>query len=285
MCGIAGLIGPAASDRSAVATMTRTLDHRGPDGDGIWNDPEAGIAFGHRRLAVVDLSAAGSEPMISASGRLVVTYNGEIYNHAEIRARLDDEGRTPENGWRGHSDIETFLEAIDHWGLEAALEAAAGMFAFALWDRSSRRLSLVRDRFGEKPLYYGWSGGQFVFASELKAIRALAGFDNDLDRNAVAAYAARGYIPAPLSIFRRIFKLTPGCVLSLDSDAAGIPRDQAPSVGQRGGLTVQPYWSYLDVVRDGAWSRGMPAASESSDRTHPGVSLKIRRKIDSGAGM
>ncbi len=261
MCGIAGLLGPSASDPDVVARMTGRLEHRGPDDVGHWADRDAGIAFGHRRLAVVDLTAAGHEPMISASGRLVVTYNGEIYNHAELRAQLEEEGRAPKGGWRGHSDIETFLEAIDHWGLERALDRAVGMFAFAMWDRKHRRLYLVRDRFGEKPLYYGWVGRDLVFASELKAIRTHPDFSGEIDRQAVAAFASRGYIPAPRSIYRRIYKLMPGCILTVAGEGVPAPLDEAPAVGSSGeGLSLKPYWSYLDVVRDGAFD---PFASEA----------------------
>ena len=253
MCGIAGLLGPGAGDPAILERMIAPLRHRGPDDIGQWIDPEAGIALGHQRLAIVDLSAAGHEPMVSASGRLVVTYNGEIYNHAELRTMLEGEGRTPEGGWRGHSDIETFLEAIDQWGPEQALDRAVGMFAFALWDRKERRLSLVRDRFGEKPLYYGWAGRDLVFASELKAIRVHPDFNGEIDREAVAAFASRGYIPAPRSIYRGIHKLPPGCILTLASDPVPARTEAAPAVGSSSaGLSLKSYWSYLDVVRTGA---------------------------------
>ena len=260
MCGIAGLLGPGAREASVLERMIGPLAHRGPDDVGQWTDPEAGVALGHRRLAIVDLSAAGHEPMMSASGRLVVTYNGEIYNHAELRQRLEAEGKAPEGGWRGHSDIETFLECIDHWGLETALGRAVGMFAFALWDRKERRLSLVRDRFGEKPLYYGWVGRDLLFGSELKALRAHPDFAGEIDRASVAAFASRGYIPAPRSIYRGIHKLPPGCILSVDADAVPDPAADAPEIGAAArGLSLKRYWSYLDVVEEGA---GDPFASE-----------------------
>lgn len=253
MCGIAGLLSRGAGDLQIVAAMVAPLEHRGPDDSGSWSDAEAGVALGHRRLAVVDLSSAGHEPMISASGRFVVTYNGEIYNHAELRAALEGEGGAPEGGWRGHSDIETFLEAIDRWGLDRGLEQAVGMFAFALWDRKERQLSLVRDRFGEKPLYYGWAGRDLVFASELKAISAHPAFDAEIDRESVAAFASRGYIPAPRSIYRRVHKLPPGCILTLSSDPIPAARNMAPAIGTtEDGLSLRRYWSYLDVVRAGA---------------------------------
>ena len=174
MCGIAGILSSGAADPALVARMTTSLRHRGPDDEGIWTDAEAGISLGHRRLAVIDLSAAGHQPMVSPSGRYVLSYNGEIYNHRALRAELEAEGARE---WRGHSDTETLIEAIAAWGLKRTLGECVGMFALALWDREARMLSLARDRFGEKPLYYGWVGGDFVFASELKAIRAHPEFD------------------------------------------------------------------------------------------------------------
>ena len=141
--------------------MTAAITHRGPDDEGYWIDAEAGVAFGHRRLSIVDLSPHGHQPMHSADGRWVISYNGEIYNHAALRRELEEAGDAPPGGWRGHSDTEVLVEAIAAWGLEVALEKSVGMFAFALWDRQERTLSLVRDRFGEKPLYYGWAGKDF----------------------------------------------------------------------------------------------------------------------------
>jgi asparagine synthase (glutamine-hydrolysing) len=189
--------------------------------------------------------------MHSASGRFVVTFNGEIYNHRELRSRLEGEGAAPPDGWRGHSDIETLLQAIDTWGLEAALAEAVGMYAFALWDRRDRTMSLVRDRFGEKPLYYGWVQRDFVFGSELKALRAHPRFDNEIDRTALRLFAAQTYIHAPLSIYRRIFKLPPGCVLTVRGEAAATPFDEAPAEGESGALNLKRYWCYRDVVRNG----------------------------------
>ncbi len=242
MCGIAGLWSKRPPEPALLARMGQALTHRGPDDEGIWIDPEAGIGFAHRRLAIVDLSPHGHQPMASADGRLMLSYNGEIYNHAELRAALDAEGRTPTGGWRGHSDTETLLEAIAAWGLDDALPRAVGMFAFALWDRQSRTLSLARDRFGEKPLYYGWAGRDFVFASELKAIRAHPEFDPTIDRRALHAFAARTNVPAPLSIYRNIWKLEPGSILTL----ADLSQFDAPPDAR-----IRRYWSYEQVVRDG----------------------------------
>src|SRR4051812_35284550 len=244
MCGIAGILSGHGIDRIAVERMIRPLTHRGPDDDGIWLDPEAGIGFGHRRLAIVDLSPAGHQPMLSDNGRWVLNFNGEIYNHSEIRAELDAAGAAPDAGWRGHCDTETFLQAIATWGLTPALERSVGQFAFALWDRQTRTLSLVRDRFGEKPLYYGWAGRDFVFGSELKALRAHPRFDAAIDRSALSQFAARSYVPAPLSIYRGIFKLEPGCVLELTAETARRPLSDPPAVGAAtDGVRLTRYWS------------------------------------------
>jgi len=228
--------------------MIRAIAHRGPDDEGIWVDLEALVGLGQQRLAIVDLSPAGHQPMVSSNGRFVLNFNGEIYNHAEVRSVLEAAGGAPESGWRGHSDTETFIEAIATWGLEETLGRCAGMFAFALWDRSERKLSLVRDRFGEKPLYYGWAGRDFVFGSELKALRAHPQFDNGIDRRALQLFAQRGYIPAPLSIYRRIFKLPPASILTLSPEAAAVPMDEPPVEGGAGALRLSRYWSYRNVV-------------------------------------
>ena len=251
MCGIAGLIAAGGVDEDLLRRMTDRLSHRGPDDQGLWIDADSGVGLGHRRLSVVDLSPAGHEPMHSGSGRFVVTFNGEIYNHREIRSRLENEGRTPPGGWRGHSDIETLLQAIDAWGLRAAIDESVGMFALALWDRRERRLSLVRDRFGEKPLYYGWVGRDFVFASELKALRMHPRFDNEIDRHALQLFAARTYVPAPFSIYRRIFKMHPGCVLKVSVEGVRQPLDEPPDESSTGSVTLERYWSYRDVVQRG----------------------------------
>jgi asparagine synthase (glutamine-hydrolysing) len=235
--------------------MTDPIAHRGPDDEGAWLDAEAGVALGHRRLSIIDLSPLGHQPMVSNDGRWVIVYNGEIYNHAALRAELDNDSRGPKsNGipWRGHSDTETLIECIAVWGLEATVKKCVGMFALALWDRRERLLHLVRDRFGEKPLYYGWAGGTFAFGSELKTIRALEGFDNPIDRRALGLLSARTYIPAPLSIYRRLYKLQPGCILTARADAWKTPLDEPPAPGQSaGGISIDPYWSYRDVVAQG----------------------------------
>jgi asparagine synthase (glutamine-hydrolysing) len=255
MCGIAGLLSEGKVDLGLLSRMTDRIAHRGPDDQGAWIDEQAGVGLGHRRLAIIDLSPLGHQPMPSNDGRWVLCYNGEIYNHAEMRAELDaGTGGPASNGipWRGHSDTETFVECIAAWGLGAALEKAVGMFAFALWDKKERELHLVRDRFGEKPLYWGWAAGSFVFASELKSVRSLDGFANEIDRRAVKLLAARTYIPAPLSIYKGLFKLPPGCILTARADAARHPLSDPPAPGERAGsIRIERYWSYRDVVAAG----------------------------------
>ena len=247
MCGIAGIIGKASRSRRALAVMAQAIANRGPDDEGLWQDPDSPVGFAHRRLAIVDLSPAGHQPMNSADGRWTIAFNGEIYNHRALRRDLDANEAI---AWRGHSDTETLVEAVARWGLKPAIQRCVGMFAIALWDRSERQLSLVRDRFGEKPLYYGWSAGNFAFASELKAIRTLEGFDNDIDRRAVQLLAARAYIPAPFSIYRNLFKLEPATILTIDLDAAARLQDSPPAVEP--GFSAIRYWSYRDIVSEGA---------------------------------
>lgn len=251
MCGIAGLISEDSLNGTLLRRMTNSLQHRGPDDRGFWIDAGSNIGLGHRRLSIVDLSRAGREPMHSASGRYVITFNGEIYNYRDIRARLERDALVPEGGWKGHSDIEVLLQAIDARGLNSALSEAVGMFAFALWDRRERTLKLVRDRFGEKPLYYGWVEQDFLFASELKAFWTHPRFRADINRQALRLYVARTCIPAPLSIYRRIFKLPPGCILTLPRDAAAQPLDHPPVEEASGCPQLERYWSYRRVILNG----------------------------------
>lgn len=215
MCGITGGWSPARYGEllDAIPRMTDAIAHRGPDDSGSWGDPDAGVALGHRRLSIIDTSEAGHQPMLSASGRWVIAYNGEVYNHEELRK---ERARSPGHGrWRGHSDTETLLECVEAWGLSATLKRSVGMFAIALWDRRERCLWLARDRFGEKPLYYGLVDGAFVFGSELKSIRQFPGFSPNLDPRALALYMEYGAVPSPLSIYQRISKLPPGSILKV----------------------------------------------------------------------
>jgi asparagine synthase (glutamine-hydrolysing) len=217
MCGFTGFLGAvpfqAKGDQKAfLKRMTDTIMYRGPDDAGYWCDGERGIALGHRRLSILDLSPAGHQPMHSSGGRYVIAFNGEIYNHLLMRQELESGGRAP--AWRGHSDTETLLAGFDAWGVQATVERAVGMFAFAVWDRQTGSLTLGRDRIGEKPLYYGWQGrgkgAVFLFGSELKALRAHPVFENAIDRGALCLQMRHSYIPAPHSIYRGIAKLPPG---------------------------------------------------------------------------
>ena len=230
MCGIAGIFTGRAGDHRAVTQdMVRRIRYRGPDDAGIWCDEPVGVALGHARLSILDLSPAGHQPMASRSGRYVITYNGEIYNFLDLRADLERAGHQ----FRGHSDTEILLAAFEQWGVVAALERLNGMFAFGLWDRHERALTLVRDRLGEKPLYYGWAGEALVFASELKAFKACPRFNRDIDRNALALLLRHDCIPAPYSIYRDISKLPP----------ASYVRFRAEHVASRRVPLLSTYWS------------------------------------------
>lgn len=208
MCGITGFWSLARQHTSAVAErMALCIKSRGPDDAGVWADDTVGLVLAHRRLSILDLSPAGHQPMLSPCGRYVLVYNGEIYNHLDLRKDLETEGG--HFAWRGHSDTETLLAALRHWGIEGALQRCNGMFAFALWDVQERTLFLARDRMGEKPLYYGISGESFLFASELKALTAFPGWRGEVERDVLALYLRHNYVPAPWSIYKGILKLPP----------------------------------------------------------------------------
>ena len=244
MCGIVGVFAgynkSLANLEDDVLKMGAAIAHRGPDSHGSWVDNESRVAMAHRRLAILDLSSAGHQPMHSASGRYVIVFNGEIYNHLELRRELESisshsytmsEPIFPKEkvNWRGHSDTETLLAGFDAWGIEATIKRAVGMFAIAVWDRRERILSLVRDRLGEKPLYYGWCDGVFLFCSELKALLAYTGFRADIDRNALSLFLKYNYVPSPYSIYQKIYKLWPGTILSVKVDAtSNCPWSLAP---------------------------------------------------------
>ncbi|MGE5260888.1 MAG: asparagine synthase (glutamine-hydrolyzing) [Actinomycetota bacterium] len=237
MCGIAGFLElkrrPGTQELEAIAgAMAATLSHRGPDASGVFVDSEAGLGFGHTRLSIVDLSPAGAQPMTSASGRFVITYNGEVYSAAELRSELEALG----HHFRGHSDTEVIVEAVDEWGVVATVKRLIGMFAFAIWDRKERRLTLARDRLGIKPLYLGRQNGRVIFASELKAFEALPGWKGELNEDALASYLRLAYVPSPHSIYRGIDKLAPGHIATIDSD---------------GKIETSAYWCLAEVARKG----------------------------------
>ncbi|RJG01284.1 asparagine synthase (glutamine-hydrolyzing) [Noviherbaspirillum sedimenti] len=236
MCGIAGFFGAGALYQKEehpvlLKRMTDAIIYRGPDDAGYWCDREHGVGLGHRRLSIIDLSAAGHQPMQSASSRYCIVFNGEIYNHLVLRKQLESAGNV--SAWRGHSDTETLLAGFDAWGIQGTIERAIGMFAIAVWDRETGTLTLVRDRIGEKPLYYGWQGrgdkAVFLFGSELKALRAHPAFENVVSRGALCLQLRHNYIPAPYSIYEGIAKLPPGSMMTVSS--------------QRREVTVSTYWS------------------------------------------
>lgn len=220
MCGISGFLyrsrRPGKAELSECAeNMANRLAHRGPDAGGFWVDEQAGIGLAHRRLSIIDLSAAGAQPMRSASERYIITYNGEIYNFQSVRRQLESCGYP----FKGHSDTEVLLAAVEHWGIQRAIESVHGMFALAVWDRDRRELYLTRDRVGKKPLYYGWCGDSFLFASELKALRVHPEFDGKIDTGALTSFLQYGWISEPLSIYLNIRKLQPGCILRISAQS------------------------------------------------------------------
>ncbi len=254
MCGIAGIFDPEAASRGeelthVVTRMTDALRHRGPDDSGQWADPSAGIALGHRRLAILDLSQAGHQPMISAGGRYVLTYNGEIYNFSRLRPKLEREGVC----FNGHSDTEVLLAGVETWGLRETLDRCNGMFAFALWDRRERTLTLARDRLGEKPLYYGSVGSHLVFASELGAIRRHPQLQERVDRAALAAHLRYGYVPAPRSILEGVTKLGAGQLLTIRAGAHERPRPTS-------------WWSLAEVARTAVASTGSAISADRQQK-------------------
>ena len=279
MCGFTGFLNhssPPSAEESAqlLQRMSDPLRHRGPDDSGLWFDADAGIGLAHRRLSVLDLSAAGHQPMTSPSGRYVLAFNGEIYNHLELRAALDREGPAPVHPladapiqprvnaprWQGHADTETLVTAIDGWGIGETLRRCRGMFALALWDRQDRLLYLARDRLGEKPLYYGWQQSTLLFGSELKALRAHPAFEAQIDRSSLAELLRLGYVPGPATIYTGVLKLPPGTFIAL-----GAHRQSAEPV---------VYWSLADAALRGQMSPfqgGDSEAIEALDQRLRGV--------------
>lgn len=235
MCGITGFWqhNETIDLEQTIQGMSNTLLHRGPDDGGIWTDENVSIALGQRRLAIVDLSPEGHQPMLSANGRYVMVFNGEIYNFQEIRKDLDSLGHK----FRGHSDTEVMLASFCQWGIENSVKKFVGMFAFGLWDRQDRKLYLGRDRLGEKPLYYGWLNNSFVFASELKALKPHPQWQGEINRDAITLFLRHNYIPEPYSIYQNIYKLTPGTLLTLN----------APHLKTE----PKPYWSVKNAVESG----------------------------------
>lgn len=279
MCGFAGFLGQGSihsSDWPALLEkMGCVIAHRGPDDAGFWTDANARIGLVHRRLSIVDLSPAGHQPMMSASGRYVIAFNGEIYNHQDLRTELTKVGAGVKavSAWRGHSDTETLLAGFDAWGIERTLQQCVGMFAFAMWDKQARELLLARDRLGEKPLYYGSQNGVLLFGSQLKALKAHPAFVGEIDRAAIALQMRHNYVPAPYSIYQGIRKLPAGTLLRLKAGVA--PGDPTP------------YWSLFGAIASG---RGQTFTGSDTDavnalekRLLTAVALQMQADVPLGA--
>jgi len=273
MCGIAGFLSGASlhDPETILRGMTAAIRHRGPDDGGLWFDPTHGIGLGHRRLSVIDLSPAGHQPMASASQRYQLVYNGEIYNHRLLKRELEATGSAPV--WRGHSDTEVILAAFDAWGIEETLPRLNGMFALGVWDRNRAVLTLACDRFGEKPLYYGWQGGRtLLFGSELKALYAYPDFAATIDRDALTLYLRHNYIPSPYSIWEDVAKLEPGHFVEIrPTDTSARPR---------------PYWTLLGMISE-ARTRPLPDTPETVDQLESllidAVGLRMDADVPVGA--
>ncbi len=267
MCGIAGVwqLGASSGDRMAAALhrMTDAIAHRGPDDQGCWVHASAGVGFGHRRLSIVDLSALGHQPMTSASGRYVLSYNGEIYNYRDLRRELESFG----HGFRGGSDTEVLLAAIEQWGLQEALVRSRGMFAMALWDHQERSVALARDRFGEKPLYFGTFQRTLLFGSELKALRQHADWRGDIDRGALTLMLRHGYIPAPFSIFQRVRKVRPGHIVNVSAGSNQF------SIREHG------YWNTREELQAAAADPFRGSPQEALDETERLLSASVARQM------
>jgi asparagine synthase (glutamine-hydrolysing) len=263
VCGIAGFWTPELGVDEGLSTlrgMTSAIRHRGPDSEGHWCDQGAGIFLGHRRLSIIDLSAEGSQPMVSAGGRYVISFNGEIYNFRELRSELDGHGVR----FRGRSDTEVLLAAVERWGVIAALQKSAGMFAIALWDRRDRTLVLGRDRIGEKPLYYGWSGRSFLFGSELKALRKHPDWRGGIDRDAVAVYLRHNYIPAPHSIYVGVAKVVPGTFVMVGPDRQ---------------VREHRYWSMAEAAERGAANPLVVSELEAANELEQILRRTVRQQM------
>ncbi|MBA4318808.1 MAG: asparagine synthase (glutamine-hydrolyzing), partial [Flavobacterium sp.] len=244
MCGIAGLIVRNNTNfdiAGILHSMTSRISHRGPDSNGSWIDEGERVGLGHRRLSILDLSEAGSQPMISPNGRYVIVLNGEIYNFHEIRARLTVDFSN-EIQFVGHSDTEILLNAIERYGVLETLKLAHGMFAFALWDKQEREIYFARDRFGEKPLYYGFCPEGLVFASELSCFKEFGRKYWEIDRDSLALFFRHNYIPAPYTIFKNVWKLRPGHLLKIHINSV--------VAGAIGDFVSAPYWSLLESARN-----------------------------------
>ena len=280
MCGFAGLLGGSSllgevAQFELIKRMTDTVVRRGPDDSGYWVDPFQRVGLGHRRLSIVDLSQNGHQPMVSSNGRYVLAFNGEIYNHLDLRKELEKISTALPIAfktifeWRGQSDTETLLAGIEAWGFEATIIKSIGMFSIALWDRETNSLTLARDRMGEKPLYFGWQGSGdervFLFGSELKALKAHPSFSSDIDRGALSLLLRHNYIPAPYSIYKGIAKLEPGSLLSVSL------RQPEPKLWK--------YWDSVEVAVSGLEKQFSGTAHEAANELEILVKDAVRQQM------
>jgi asparagine synthase (glutamine-hydrolysing) len=270
MCGIAGYLGEVKHPIDCLTKMADAISHRGPDNIGVWSDHNPSIGFAHSRLSILDLSSAGNQPMHSLSGNYVIIFNGEIYNYKSLRSELE---LINQRNWLGHSDTETLLAAIEEWGLKKTLVKAKGMFAIALWDKNSNKLSLACDRIGEKPLYYGWVNNQFVFSSELKSIKVFPEFNNSIDRNSLALFLRFNSIPAPYSIYKDIFKLEPGQIVEINSQSSKLEKYK--------------FWSLEEVYKNGSENKfrgsSVQAINQLENILSEAVSSQMQSDVPLGA--
>lgn len=263
MCGIAGFCNRTDKWEEYICRMNDAMQYRGPDAEGIWRDENSGVVLGHRRLSIVDLSDSGSQPMISESGRFVLSFNGEIYNYKIIIKKMENEGIHLH--FRGTSDTEVLLKAFEEWGINKTLNEAKGMFAIALYDRKNKELYLMRDRVGEKPLYYGFIGKCFTFASDLNAIASFPGFKKEINRDVLNIYFCHGYIPSPYSIYKGIYKLKPGNILKISP-----PFDK---------WEINSYWSMRETAKYGEEHRFQGSMGEASDELEKLLRASIREQM------
>lgn len=271
MCGLTGFFQNKSTEntfQTIITQMNNQIIHRGPDSSGIWVDETSGIALGHRRLSILELSEAGHQPMLSACNRYVLVFNGEIYNHLELRKQLEVQSQAPAI-WRGHSDTETLLTCFSAWGIKKTLQATVGMFAIALWDKTNKALTLARDRLGEKPLYWGWQENTLLFGSELKALKAHPAFKANIDRNALALFLRHGYVPSPYSIYENIHKLSPGYFLTIPLAEGSLNKKISP----------EPYWHFNDAVTTGLSNPFTGNDSEAIDALETQLSNSIKAQM------
>ena len=275
MCGLAGFLWSHDGDSKDISgqlkLMTDAIRHRGPDDEGFWSDLESKVAFGHRRLSALDLSLAGHQPMRSLSGRFVIAFNGEIYNHLDLRLELE-KGLKQIISWNGSTDTETLLYCFELWGIDTTLTKLVGMFAIALYDTQKNSLYLIRDRMGEKPLYYGWISNNFVFGSELKSIKTFKGFPAEVNRDALALYLKYDYVPSPYSIYKGINKLSQGSYLKLTMGANGWNRNS--------NIDITNYWSMSDIAKSGKMkNKYIGSEEEAIERLDNLLSKKIKEQM------